>query len=65
MSDVKKIYRVSPEKRIYSQKLDKFFEAGEAVDLSHASDAQISALLELGVIVETEKEVKHGKINSH
>lgn len=47
-----KLFKVAPGRRVWSNKHRKYFEAGEVIDLSHASNADIAAVVASGAIVE-------------
>jgi len=48
------IYRVAPGRIVWSEKHQKHFHEGEIVDLSHASGADIAAVVASGAIVAEE-----------
>lgn len=46
-----KTFKVAPGRIVWSEKFQKHFREGEILDLSHASDADIAAVLLSGAIV--------------
>jgi len=46
------VYRVAPGRIVWSEKYQKHFHEGEIVDLSHASGADIAAVIASGAIVQ-------------
>ena len=52
----KKLFTVAPGRIVWSEKFQKHFHEGETLDLSHASDEDIAAVLMSGAIVPASKE---------
>lgn len=56
MSAKSKVFKVAPGRIVWSEKWQKHFREGESLDLSHASDQDIAAVLASGAIVEAAEE---------
>lgn len=59
-----KIYKVTDGNILWSNHLQKYFYAGEAIDLSRSSPADISTLLIGGFIVEVQKPITKKEVNN-
>ncbi len=58
-----KEYKVAEGRTAWHSKEEKYYYEGEVIPLSHLNDSEIARLIQIGLIVETKTEVKHGKSN--